>query len=72
MFLSDEEDLDEVILFDIRERRRFFATAVEPGYGDRVHPRVANGTLVDLDYSTGVPAIFERILRPRPPSPTPR
>ncbi|MFZ9886431.1 MAG: hypothetical protein ACO3JL_02920 [Myxococcota bacterium] len=63
-FLSDEADLDEVILYDVRTRRRTFATPVEPAVGDRSNPYLSGDSLVYLDYSTGGLAVFELVLTP--------
>lgn len=63
-FMSDEEGVDEVVLFDVRARRRVFATPVTPSDGDRGTPDIAEGHLVWSDASLGTPDVFELVLRP--------
>lgn len=63
-FVSDEEDLDEIVLFDVRARRRVWATPVAHAAGDRSTPDIAAGHLVWADASLGTPDVFEMVLSP--------
>lgn len=63
-FVGDEEDVDEVILYDVRAGRRIFATPVVAAAGDRNAPDIARGHLVWTDSSLGTGDVHEMILSP--------
>ena len=48
-FLSDEDTLTEVVVYDLLTHRRIFATPVEPSEGDRSGLYLRNGVLIYRD-----------------------
>lgn len=59
---SDESGLDQIVTWDVRARRRVYATPVDPASGGRSAPDVAEGRLVWSDASLGNADVWEMLL----------